>query len=1204
MRKLAVSQTGFRSSALFILVLVSVGTLLLPGAEHASAQSLEKVQEQCREKLRPAVRACVQKQAKAQGGPPQKYFEGCRQAQSEPFRACVSAAMGTRSPAQSTPALSSSPPASPTDAQEQCREKLRPAVRACVQKQAKAQGGPPQKYFEGCRQAQSEPFRACVSAAMGTRSPAQTTAPALSSSPPAPPTGASDLKISRTPVFVAPPRNVSDITAILDQQKPDPTSVEKLRADAEGEPPKSGPLGEFYFGRCQARATLGRSREAIADCQMAIKQGGDFLTQVSRYQQLLSNLHRTLGEFRRSIEIELEMLRGFENQPRGGRGRMFSSHVRLALAHLNVGDVRQAEMYVKKNQALLQTSRDWQGVDAIRSSWTANVENGNAALFQARGQYKEAEAAYGRAIDAQRRAIADSQTWSNKPPAGAMEATLDSLIISAGVMKALQGRLAEGEADVRQALLSRLKTVGKYHPSTASATIALAQRISEQARFVEAEQLSRSAVDIYRTLGYPEEAPLHAGALNRLAISLFAQQRNDEAGEILSRLDVAMKDWDEHRRARFQQNYARIFTAYYTGKVAEGLQIAKAAVERQRSRAGQKHFDYAFAQAMFASGLVYAGRDAEAAEAFKVAMPVLLASSRDDDFDEASGSAAADLRMQRVSEAYLVLLARTKDPSGGNIAESFKLGDMIRGQSVQKALAASSARATAGDQALAELVRKEQDFEKAIAAELGNLNNQLALPPAERDDKALHALQTEITKLRNARAAARREISVKFPNYTEMVSIRPSTIEEVRAVLKPNEAFLSVYFGRRSSFVWALSKTGPVAFTMVQGGAKAFDEKVAKLRKALDPQAESASDIPAFDLQAAHQLYNELLKPVEAGWKSAKDIILVTNGALGMLPLGVLPTEPPGPLADVSVPFDGYRKVAWLSRTHAVTMVPSAAALRTLRGLKPGSPQRELMVGFGDPYFSAEQASKAGEPAAHQLASAASSSRGAPLARRNTPQTLGVDKAELGLLPRLPDTADELKSIALALQADPTKVLHLGKEANERNVKSMDLSKYKIIVFATHGLVPGELTGLTQPALAMTAPDVAQHDGDGLLTMEEILALKLDADWVVLSACNTGAGAGAGAEAASGLGRAFFYAGTRAILVTNWSVHSVSARELVTGLFARQAANPNISRGEALRQASMGLLDGPGFKDADGKTLFSYAHPLFWAPYTVMGDGG
>src|SRR6185437_12227363 len=128
--------------------------------------------------------------------------------------------------------------------------------------------------------------------------------------------------------------------------------------------------------------------------------------------------------------------------------------------------------------------------------------------------------------------------------------------------------------------------------------------------------------------------------------------------------------------------------------------------------------------------------------------------------------------------------------------------------------------------------------------------------------------------------------------------------------------------------------------------------------------------------------------------------------------------------------------------------------------------------------------------------------------------------------------------------------------------------------------------------------------GDGLLTMEEILGLKLNADWVVLSACNTAAGSGAGAEAASGLGRAFFYAGTRALLVTNWSVHSQSARDLTSDLFHRQTKDPALSRAEALRQAMMALIDGPGYVNAEGKTVFAYAHPLFWAPYTIIGDGG
>jgi CHAT domain-containing protein len=152
--------------------------------------------------------------------------------------------------------------------------------------------------------------------------------------------------------------------------------------------------------------------------------------------------------------------------------------------------------------------------------------------------------------------------------------------------------------------------------------------------------------------------------------------------------------------------------------------------------------------------------------------------------------------------------------------------------------------------------------------------------------------------------------------------------------------------------------------------------------------------------------------------------------------------------------------------------------------------------------------------------------------------------------------------------------------------------------------VPGDLDGLDEPALALSAPNVAGIPGDGLLTMSEIFGLKLDAEWVVLSACNTAAGDGAGAEAVSGLGRAFFYAGTRALLVSNWPVETTSAKALTTDLFRRQAADPTLSRAEALRQTMLGLIDGPGMVDSQGRTVFLYAHPIFWAPFSLVGDGG
>jgi CHAT domain-containing protein len=209
------------------------------------------------------------------------------------------------------------------------------------------------------------------------------------------------------------------------------------------------------------------------------------------------------------------------------------------------------------------------------------------------------------------------------------------------------------------------------------------------------------------------------------------------------------------------------------------------------------------------------------------------------------------------------------------------------------------------------------------------------------------------------------------------------------------------------------------------------------------------------------------------------------------------------------------------------------------------------------------------------------------------------------MLPRLPDTAEEIRSIALAMNADLTRDVFLGARANEKTIKTLDLSGYRVLALATHGLVPGDLDGLTQPALALSAPEVAGVDGDGLLTMEEILGLRLNADWVVLSACNTASGQGTGSEAVSGLGRAFFYAGARALLVSNWPVETTSARALTTELFRRQQATPGLGRAKAFQQTMNWLIDQGAYTDPNTqKVVFSYAHPIFWAPFSLIGDGG
>ncbi|MBC8242537.1 MAG: CHAT domain-containing protein [Alphaproteobacteria bacterium] len=302
-------------------------------------------------------------------------------------------------------------------------------------------------------------------------------------------------------------------------------------------------------------------------------------------------------------------------------------------------------------------------------------------------------------------------------------------------------------------------------------------------------------------------------------------------------------------------------------------------------------------------------------------------------------------------------------------------------------------------------------------------------------------------------------------------------------------------------------------------------------------------------------------------------------------------------------------------------MVPASNSPAALRNLATRTGPRRQFAGFGDPLFGgtddvrdARDGRTGGkERQVAALSTAELKTRGIKtrgvsnrkVSLRAAPRTAGLASAGLDVLPRLPETADEIRNIATTLGADLARDVFIGRAATEGAVKATDLAAYRVVAFATHGLIPGDLDGLTQPALALSSPEVVGDREDGLLTMGEILGLKLNADWVILSACNTGSGEGAGAEAVSGLGRAFFYAGTRALLVSNWPVETTSAMTLTTDLFRRQFKDPTLARAKALRQAILSLMNGPGFADRDtGEIVFSYAHPIFWAPFSLVGDGG
>ena len=1097
-----------------------------------------------------------------------------------------------------------------------CREAARPTMIACI----RAAQGDFETRREQCRQSVGIAFvKSCVmrqeqKEALGKPPPPAPVAPVAASAPPSP--GAA---FSVRPSYVPPPRTTADIDAILEREKPDEGKIAARKTEADAQPPAAGApaaLSQFYYDRGGARALLGRNQEALADGLKALdlaKSSGEFQRQ-TRVMQFIAFRYRELGDPKREAETyEAIVTQAFAQSK---RPIAINALANLARRAFTSGQISEGDAYARRAEALVQEARGspnplWRKAYAdYGASWEADDANVAALAAESHGRYAEAEASYRRSEAFRRASVNDLPKYSFPPPREQLLQAAETTLLSTARAVAEQGRLSEAESLARKALLDILDLQGRYNPATPVFIIGLAGIVVEEGRYEEAERLARVALDTQRTLGIADDTPGTAYILSHLGNVLVLRGDAKEAQTVYAQLDKAIETWTPARRETYQLSGSRVSALYAAGQVEAGVAAAEALVKRQTERKGANSFDAALARGLLAIGYVRSKRDADALREFKTAIPIMATAARENaGDDDPTVVAARQSRLQRIVEAYFdALVDQAKSPN--DVAEeTFALSDAIRGGSVGHSLADASARLTAKDPALAELVRGEQDLAKQIEASLGALNNLLSLPPDAQRDQDLKALSATIADLRSKRDAAVRDINKRFPAYASLVNPKPPSLADVKAALRPGEAMLSFYFGQTASFVWATPKEGAVAFARLPIKASDLETSVVALRKALEPEVTRVEEIPPFDVSAAHALYAALLGPVEPGWKDARSLVVATNGALGEFPLGLLPTADAQVDAKAQPLFAGYRDVPWLARTHNVTVVPSASAFLTLRSLPPGSPGRENLIGFGDPYFSQAQADEAAG-AAVKVADAATSdaggdadvTRGRPLKLRAAPHTESVDKAELAMLPPLPDTREELTAMAHALDVDPAKALYLGKAANEHNVETLDLSRYRVVAFATHGLVPGDLDGLTEPALALTAPAVAGVDGDGLLTTDKILGLKLDADWVVLSACNTGAGAGAGAEAASGLGSAFFYAGTRALLVTNWSVHSASARELTSDLFRRQSADPSLSRAEALRQSMTALIDGPGSVDANGHTVYAYAHPLFWAPFTVIGD--
>jgi CHAT domain-containing protein len=539
--------------------------------------------------------------------------------------------------------------------------------------------------------------------------------------------------------------------------------------------------------------------------------------------------------------------------------------------------------------------------------------------------------------------------------------------------------------------------------------------------------------------------------------------------------------------------------------------------------------------------------------------------------------------------------------AGNALDDALNVVERASKNSTAAAVAKLAVRLAAGDDLLALLVRQDQDLNVEAKRLDDAFIAAVSREPEQRDAAAEGRFRDRLAAISIERAKLQRTLASKFPDYAALSDPQPLAAADIQSLLSGDEALVAFSVGDKESYVFALTHDG-AAWHKIDLGYLALAERVARFRGGLDPRmvlderalAESHIKRELFDLGAAHELYDALLGPVEVLTKNKRHLLVVPSGALTALPFHLLVTEAPAvsmPAVEGSLTAPdalAYRNAAWLIKRQAVTVLPSIASLKALRGSDRAPPARKPLIGFGDPVFRPD---KLGRP---QIA--ANGQKFVTRAYTDFWRGIGVDRARLSeALPPLPETAVELAAVAAKVGATSSDI-HLGADASETTVKQVALSDYRIVYFATHGLVAGDVKDLAEPALALTIPTRPSDLDDGLLTASEVAQLKLNADWVVLSACNTMAGDRPGAEALSGLARAFFYAGTRALLVTHWPIASAQSAQFTMTVFDVLKDNPGLGRAEALRRTMLAFLADPSLPPY-------YAYPAIWGPFSLVGEG-
>ncbi len=502
--------------------------------------------------------------------------------------------------------------------------------------------------------------------------------------------------------------------------------------------------------------------------------------------------------------------------------------------------------------------------------------------------------------------------------------------------------------------------------------------------------------------------------------------------------------------------------------------------------------------------------------------------------------------------------------AGAPLEESFIIGQKARASSTALTLESTAARFGAANAGLAALIRQYEDLSDEHRKIEGDLLKATGAPPELRDLAVEARLRQQLAADAGRLVALRQRIEREYPAYAKLVFAPPVSVAAVQQLLREDEALLAYVTGQRASFAWLVRRDRADAVRINLNAPELF-RYVSSIRTGLQPDAVVTAlaerrMLPSFDLPSAWTLDRNLVAPFAPSLEGVRHLFVVPDGPLEALPFSVLVTsEPKGP---------SVHDAKWLGAQLAMSVLPAVGSLAAVRRTASHAPQ--AFIGFGRPR------ARAASPAA---------------APRSGVEARLAKMRSLRGTADLAETQSELAAIAAALDA-PRDALRLSERAGKAAILAAPLGRYRVIAFSTHALVTGE-AGAPEPSLVLGSGAA----GTEVLTAQEIATWKLDADLVLLLGCNTAASdEGPAGEALSGLARAFFHAGSRGVVVSHWAVPSEETTLLITRTFEELEHDRQAGMAESMRRAMVSLMTSSERPEL--------AHPVFWAPFLLVGDGG